>query len=259
MSNPTPSRTSPAQEVWERPFVKTHHAWCSDFVLELRLRDVPGPVIGDRLAEVEGHCADTGEAPSQAFGDPTDYATRIDLDSNPERAQGVRTVTAAATVQVLALLVGTSAVPAWARGEAFTYNLGQVLCLVPTLLLLLGLPLLLRPMVRHPWTIGGPLVTVVLLGAGGAALFDRADLPTVAQLPAPAVAVGLFAAVLVLAWVSYRALARSAGEDLVTSPLDRPTGQPTATDGHGRRAAIASVCLVPAAYVAFTALGWLVA
>jgi hypothetical protein len=259
MSSSTSPRPTTTQEVWERPFVKTHDAWCGDFVLELRLRDVPGPVIGDRLAEVEGHCAETGEAPAEAFGDPTDYAARLDHDSAPDRQQGVWTVTAAAAAQVLAMLVGTSAVPAWARGEALTYNLGQVVCLGLVVLVLLSLPLLLRPMLRRPWTIGGPLVAVVLLGAGSAALSGRADLPTVAQPPAPAVVVGLFVAVLVLAWVSYRALVRDAGDDLVTSPLNAPTGQPTATSGHRRRAAIVSACLVPVAYLAFTALGWLVA
>ncbi len=258
MNDPTPAQTLP-QEVWQRPFVKTHDTWCGHFVLELRLRDVPGPVIGERLAEVEGHCAETGETPSEAFGDPTDYAARIDQDSAPERVSGVWTVAVVAALQVVAMLVGTSAVPAWARSESLTYNLGQVVCLGLTLLLLLSLPLLLRPMMRHPWTVGAPLVIVVLLGAGGAALSGRADLPTVAQLPAPLVAVGLFAAVLVLAWIEYRELARDVDSDLVTSPLAVTTGQPTATSSAARRAALAPACLIPAAYLAFAAFSWLVA
>lgn len=259
MSSSLPSRPF-SQAVWERPFVKTHDAWCGDFVLELRLRDVPGPVIGDRLAEVETHCTETGETPSDAFGDPTDYAARLDHDSAPERVQGAWTVTAAgAAAQVLAMLVGTSAVPAWARGEPLTYNVGQVACLGLFLLVLLSLPLLLRPMLRHPWTIGGPLFAVVFLGVGAAALSSRADLPTVAQLPAPVVAIGLFVAVLVLAWFEYRELAREIEGNLVTSPLDTPTGQPAATARHRRWGTIAPACLVPAAYLAFAALGWLTA
>jgi hypothetical protein len=258
MSSSLPSRPF-SQEVWERPFVKTHDAWCGDFVLELRLRDVPGPVIGDRLAEVETHCTETGEAPSDAFGDPTDYAARLDHDSAPERAQGVWTVTAAGAAQVLAMLVGISAVPAWARGEPLTYNVGQVACFGLILLVSLSLPLLLRPMLRHPWTIGGPLFAVVFLGVGGAAWSGRADLPTVAQLPAPVVAIGLFVAVLVLAWIEYRELARDIEDDLVTSPLDTPTGQPAATARHRRWITIAPACLGPAAYLAFAALGWLAA
>lgn len=257
--NRSPFSQASPQEVWGRPFVKAHEAWCGDFVLELRLRDVPGPVIGERLAEVEGHCAETGESPSDAFGDPTEYAARIDQDSDPDRISGVWVVAAAGAAQVLAMLVGTSAVPAWVRGEPLTYNLGQILCFGLVALLLLSLPLLLRPMLRHPWVFGGSLVTVVLLGVGGAALSDRSDLPTIAQLPAPVVSVGMFLTVLVLALVEYRELARDAGGDLVTSPLAATHEQPTDTDAPGRRAALLASCLIPAAYLAFAAVGWLLA
>ncbi len=258
MSESTPAQTLP-HEVWQRPFVRTHDTWCGDFVLELRLRGVPGPVIGERLAEVEAHCAEAGETPSEACGDPTAYAARIDQDSAPERVPGVWTVAAVAAFQVGATLVGTSAVPAWARGESLTYNLAQVICLGLILLLLLNLPLLLGPMMHHPWTIGAPLFTVVVLGAGGAALFGRADLRTLAQLPAPLVAVGLFVAVLVLAWIQYRNLARDIESDLVTSPLAVTTRQPAATSSAARRAALVPACLIPATYLAFAAFSWLAA
>lgn len=259
MTGSTPPRPASTHEVWDRPFVKTHDAWCDAFVLELRLRDVPGPVIGDRLAEVEGHCTETGETPSAAFGDPADYAARLHHDSAPDGVQGVWTVTATAATQVLATLVGTSAVPAWAREQPLTYNLGQVACLGLVLLVLLSLPLTLRPVLRHPWTIGAPLAAVVVLGGGGAALSGRTDLPTIAQVPAPGVAVGLFLVVLVLAWVEYRTLARDADGDLVTSPLATPTGQPAATGGRGRRTAIAAACVLPAVYPVLAAVGWITA
>ncbi|WP_146185017.1 hypothetical protein [Agromyces badenianii] len=253
------NRSPSSQEIWGRPFVKAHEEWCGDFVLELRLRDVPGPVIGERLAEVEGHCAETGESPSEAFGNPTEYAARLDQDSDPDRISGVWVVATAGAAQVLAMLIGTSAVPAWVHDEPLTYNLGQILCFGLVSLLLLSLPLLLRPMLRHPFVLGGSLVTVVLLGAGGAALSDRSDLPTIAQLPAPLVAVGLFLTVLALAWVEYRELTRNPGGDLVTSPLDARPGQSTTPDRRGRRAALLPSCLIPAAYLAFATLGWLLA
>lgn len=257
MSRPTPPRIL-SQQVWERPFVKAHEQWCVDFVLELRLRDIPGPVIGERLAEVEGHCAETGETPAEAFGAPTHYAARMVQDSAPERTSGVWAVTAAASAQVLAMLVGTSAVSAWARGQTLSYNVGQVLCLAGTLLVLLALPLLLPPMVRRPWTIGVPLVIVVLLGAGGAALSARVDLPTLVQLSAPVVAVALFVAVLALAWVEYRELARDAGGDLVTSPLAATKGHKVATGAPGRWSALAPACLIPTVYLALAAFAWVI-
>lgn len=257
MNTPTPLHTPP-EEIWRRPFVTAHQRWCHDFVLELRLRDVPGPVIGERLAEVERHCADTGETPAEAFGDATGYAAQIDQDSSPERVPGVWKISALSSGQVLALLVGTSAVPAWTRGEPLGYNAVQILCLGAVLLLSLLLPLLLRPLLRHPWTVGLPLTAAVLLGGGGAALSARADLPTVVQLPAPAVATGLFVVVVVLGWFLHRELAGDGEHDLVTSPLTATPGQPRPARLRGRWVTFLPACLVPVAYLVLTALSWLI-
>ena len=247
-----------SQEVWQRPFVKAHRQWCEDFVVELRLRDVPGPVIGERLAEIEGHCAETGETPEQAFGDPVGYARRIHEESTPDRVTGVWKVAALASAQVLAMLVGTAAVGAWASGSPLTYNLVQVGCLVLCLLVLLSLPLLLRLLVRHPWAVGVPLVALMTLGGAGAAASGRFDLPAVLDLPAPAVAVGLFVLVLVLAWLEYRELARDAAGDLVTSPLTPAPGV-AASATRVRLTALLPACLIPAAHLALGAVSWVLA
>ncbi len=55
----------------------TAQAWSDDLLLALRLRDVPGPRIGEVLAEAESHVAETGEDPRQAFGEPDEYADRV--------------------------------------------------------------------------------------------------------------------------------------------------------------------------------------
>jgi hypothetical protein len=57
-------------------------AWREAFVLELRSRDVSGARIGDALAEVDTHCAETGEHPEVSFGDPESYAADL-ADSLP--------------------------------------------------------------------------------------------------------------------------------------------------------------------------------
>ncbi len=46
-------------------------------LLALRLRDVPGARIGEALAEVESHVAETGEDPVEAFGPATAYADAL--------------------------------------------------------------------------------------------------------------------------------------------------------------------------------------
>lgn len=45
-----------------------------ELILALRVRDVPGDRIGEIVAEVESHVADTGEDPLEAFGPAREYA-----------------------------------------------------------------------------------------------------------------------------------------------------------------------------------------
>jgi len=45
-----------------------------DLILALRMREVPGDRIGEIVAEVESHVADTGEDPVEAFGPAREYA-----------------------------------------------------------------------------------------------------------------------------------------------------------------------------------------
>jgi hypothetical protein len=65
--------------------------WRDAFVLRARMRDVPGERIGEALAEVEAHCAESGETPDEAFGDPVAYAQTLADQLAPEiRADGQR-------------------------------------------------------------------------------------------------------------------------------------------------------------------------
>lgn len=51
--------------------------YCKQLLLAMRLRDVPGRQIADALAQVDSHCAETGEDPRDAFGPPGEYADRL--------------------------------------------------------------------------------------------------------------------------------------------------------------------------------------
>lgn len=55
----------------------TDQAWCDDLLLRLRMLSVPGPRIGEVLAEVQSHVAETGEPPREAFGTPREYADQV--------------------------------------------------------------------------------------------------------------------------------------------------------------------------------------
>ncbi|QDB79710.1 hypothetical protein FE251_10230 [Georgenia wutianyii] len=241
-----PSSDARPQEAWDRPFVKEHQEWCDDLVVELRLEDVPGPVIGERLAEVEAHCAETGDTPQDAFGEPSDYARRL-LEADAPDPSGVWQVTLLSVAQMLALLVGTSAASSWGGGEALTYNAVQLGSIAAFLALLLTLPLLLRPIVQRPWSVGVPLLALGTLAGAGSAAGGRLGLGTVLTLPAPVVTLGLFLVVVALAVALLRAL----DEDPVTTPL-----APAAAAPARPRRAWGTVLPVPVAYVVLSALSW---
>lgn len=56
---------------------KTMTKYRESLIMALRLKDVHGDRIGQIVAEVESHVADTGEGPTEAFGTPRDYATHL--------------------------------------------------------------------------------------------------------------------------------------------------------------------------------------
>ena len=249
----TPSDGGPvaSQDAWRRPFVKQHQQWCDDFVLELRMRDVPGAVIGDHLAEVEAHCVESGESPAEAFGPATDYARRLDTETEPGRVGGSWTVGALAAGKVIALIVGTSAAFPWVRGEELTYNGVQLASLAVVLIVLLSLPLLVRLLIERPWRVGLPLIVVGALAGAGSAAGGRLDLPTVLSLPAAVVTLGLFVVVLVMSWAEYRVLGGEGDGDPVISPLTPPDAvQPR----RRRWPILLPALLVPIAYVMLTAV-----
>lgn len=251
----SPGVQAAPQEVWERPFVRAHHEWCSAFVLELRLRDVPGPVIGERLGEVEGHCAETGEPPSVAFGDPTDYAREIDAESSPERVSGVWTIVALGAGQVVALLVGTAAIRNWVSGEPLTYDLVQLGCLAVIAAALLCLPRVLRPLVAHPWVVGSALMGVVVAAGVGAAAAGGTSSATVVPVPPAVIAISLFLVVSALSWLEYRELTRDPDDDLVTSPLAPEPRADTVARRPGWSALLPPL-MIPAYYLVVGVLSW---
>ena len=72
----------------EHAMTSAHEAYRSDLLFALRMREVPGPRIGEVLAEVDSHVGETGEDPREAFGDPREYAERIAeaVDASPRGA-----------------------------------------------------------------------------------------------------------------------------------------------------------------------------
>ena len=101
--------------------------WLEDFIVELRLRDVPGNLIGDAVSTVEAHLLDTGEQPVDAFGAPGEYADNLGL---PGRPQGGAAVWAGRAAGVAAFTVLPFAITAVIAGTGF-----EVTVLLLTLIL----------------------------------------------------------------------------------------------------------------------------
>jgi hypothetical protein len=94
--------------------------WRDSFTAQTRLRGLPGSVIGEALAEIDAHCADSGQSPAEAFGDPVDYAAALACDLRPAISQP-------AISQPGRAWVGR----AWVGGLRAAATLAGIMCLLP--------------------------------------------------------------------------------------------------------------------------------
>jgi hypothetical protein len=138
-------------------------------MLALRSRHVPGDRIGEIVAEVESHVADTGEDPVEAFGPPRRYAEAV-----APAARGSRLVFLALTSSGAAVgwLIASSVV-ALVEGEAKGLPAGLPAWVALVLAVLLWVPAMAVTMrrserVRDPrtgeWLSPSPRWVPVVMG-----------------------------------------------------------------------------------------------
>ena len=190
--------------------------WFNDFIMELRLRDVPGDAIGDAVAAAREFLSDSGSTPAEAFGTPRDYAESLDLPQDRISRAGW----AKLFVPTLFGLLGFFAVAA-----AVSSTDASVQVTLPGLLIMLtglGLaacaPLLLNFMVRLSlWRFVAGFMAVftlqVLLGvlAKDVVLFTLPAVPTAL--------VGGLVLLSTSLWGQFR---KGAADDPVLDPLSGP-------------------------------------
>ena len=191
--------------------------------LELALRGVPKPLADEALAEVDEHCADTGDTPEEAFGTPAGFAAEIATDRVPpaDRAKRDRDGTTVfeawsaviGRVGLTTIVVGVFAwfrqgftvplTPAGLTGVPIVYAAMMSLLYAGTIARLPGKPRTVVP----AWIAAGVLV---VLAACAFVLLPR---DAVASMPAPTflVAGGL------LVWWAY---ARESATDLTKATED---------------------------------------
>jgi len=116
----------------------TRESWLRDFALLLRTRGVDGARIGDALAEVESHCDDSGQEPTEAFGEPADYAASLHLPTTKPTNWTMNVI-----LPVLGLVIGANfvlgAVLHWSSGVAITVGVvASMVVFVAFVALLIG-------------------------------------------------------------------------------------------------------------------------
>ena len=199
-------------------------AWAEAFLLELRLRGVAGRQIGATLAEVETHCAESGETAHAAFGDARSYACALQLPSSPAQTVSLRDELPTTGLGLGAMLLTLAAVGAWRSGTGVDVTGGWVAVLA---ILLLGTALILRyaaPLLRalatNRWLAIVFTMAPMAVFVSAFLLFGKS---VVLTLPAaPSLVVGLLA----LAASTALALRRA-------SSLEDPVVGPPQADGAG--------------------------
>jgi hypothetical protein len=231
-------------------------SWSQAFVVELRLRGVGGPRIGAALAEVDSHCADSGQTALEVIGDATTYAQSLDLpEETGTSPRELLPAVAPVAVQVLGFLLALWGVIGRRQGGTVELTTGHLatfaLITGGMVAIVLVAQRLLRAVVAHPF-----LVWFAFMAGIGAIVVASALLQdVVASVPAgPLLGAGL--AVAGVGVVAEVVRSRSGSDhDPVMAPLgpDPDQGRPG-----GALAAVAR-WWAPVTMVATLVLAWFLA
>lgn len=148
-------------------------AWSRALLLELRLRGAGGAEIGAVLAEVDSHCAESGESAAEAFGPAVDYARTLDLHGDQDTDTRALLAGAGQSVlQVVGMLGILWGFRPWLAGDLLDLTGGH-LALLSGIVALLAVVVwrvdaVLRAVVDHPvvtWLVSmvGIALAVVVL------------------------------------------------------------------------------------------------
>ncbi len=225
---------------------RTDADWETGFVTELRMLDVDGRRIGDALEEVRAHCAESGEAPAAAFGDPAAYARSLALPAEPAR---LGSTVVLALVGLAGMQLTLTSLMAWLAAEPYALTTGLLVAAALVVLVVVLAARHLRAVVERP-------VRSIVVGALAlAAAVAAGELLTAAvvRLPAPPVMALGIAMLLGSAVIEHRGADRAA--DPVVSPVDPAAAERTMTSA--RRASLLNAWLLPTATAVLAAVVWL--
>ena len=195
---------------------KATRRWFGDFVVELRLLDVPGDAIGDAVASAQEFLADAGGTPAEVFGDPRSYAASLDLPRSRMSRSGWTALMVPTCLGLVSFLAVAAAVSS--ADASVEVTVPGFLTALTALFLLACAPLYLGFLLRGPlWRAGlagaavfGLQVSVWLL-AGNVVLFAL-----------PAVPTALVGGAVLLATSLWAQFSKRFSDDPVLEPLSGP-------------------------------------
>lgn len=208
-------------------FSATHKSWVDPFIVELRLDNVPGAAIGDALETVHAHCADSGETPHEAFGDPKDYARSLGLAGEPDSTLLPVIITSAGSLA--AFFIFSAAFKAWARSEDFAINDVSLVAIVGALVATVAAISTMR------WWAEKPLrFSIFAIAVAGFAVLGTfaASMNRPALLSLPSLGVTMVAAVILVGTAVLATARELRSPD--TDPLISPFESPEALDRKSR-------------------------
>ena len=192
----------------------TDREWLDQLTLALRLRDVSGRAIGEALAEVESHLAESDQSAAESFGDPRLYAAELSFAATEQQAPGGdgRVIASGCAFGVAAMLLVPTA-GALLRGEtAYAVTWGALLAV----LLLATLVTIVARALR--WVVDRPVGSTVLLSVGFMSVVVSLALLTGVAFTLPTVVLVVASGAVFITGL-WRLWPKAADSDLVTDPV----------------------------------------
>lgn len=132
--------------------MKTNDAWLEELTLELRMREVSGAAIGDALAQVRAHLAESGESAEEAFGTPEQYASELNLLASVTsriEPRWMGRLLASSLLGIAALYLSTPTVVALRQGLGVGISWGMLSSLMVFAAVVVALPAALSYLSKH--------------------------------------------------------------------------------------------------------------
>lgn len=233
----------------------TDKTWIELFILELRMRRVPGAAIGDAVASVRELLADSGQSAEEAFGSAREYAASLDLPVMNPRQQALQVVFLPVLGLFAFLVFALASTARFAENLVLLSVPQAALLAVPVLLtVMLSFPFYPRAVFRQRW-----LPVALLLVAGVVSAIAALLAPSTAAdawlvfSPLPLV-IGTMTALVILAVIGTIVTIRSNDGDEIVEPLHAQEGT---RPRRGRRAFLAFVnWLFPILAIVIFAMTW---